>query len=181
MSSADLAAVAAFTAAGLSLVNVVISARLTSRGSREQWRREQERPIVARCLTLSANAVREIWAVIRWAEEGNDLELLWGVIDQEGHEIPPPFEFKPVADLRYEAAQLDLLASDAVRLAVRGLIAKHEEQIDSMGSFLLLPRKERGESQGMWEKEIGRLEALLVEKTREDLGLRDRATAPSRK
>ena len=55
----DLTAVAAFTAAGLSLVNVAISARMASRGHREQWRREQERPIVARCLTLSADARHE--------------------------------------------------------------------------------------------------------------------------
>ena len=57
----DLAAVAAFTAAGLSLVNIGLSARLASRGQREQWRREQERPIVARCLTLSADALSEWW------------------------------------------------------------------------------------------------------------------------
>jgi hypothetical protein len=57
----DLTAVAAFTAAALSLVNVVISYRLTSRGHREQSRRDQERPIVARSLTLSADALGEWW------------------------------------------------------------------------------------------------------------------------
>ena len=61
LSCVDLAAVAAFTAAGLSLVNVAISARLASRGAREQWRRDQERPIVARCLTLSDDALGEWW------------------------------------------------------------------------------------------------------------------------
>jgi hypothetical protein len=45
----------------LSLVNVAISARMASRGQREQWRRDQERPVVARCLTLSANAASEWW------------------------------------------------------------------------------------------------------------------------
>jgi hypothetical protein len=44
----DLSAIAAFTAAALSAVNILISYRLTSRGHLEQWRREQERPIVAR-------------------------------------------------------------------------------------------------------------------------------------
>lgn len=51
----SLAVVAAFTAAFLSLVNVAVSARLTRRGSLEQWRREQLQPIVARMLTLSGD------------------------------------------------------------------------------------------------------------------------------
>jgi hypothetical protein len=57
----DLAAVAAFTAAGLALVGVVVniawSYRLSSRVQLEQWRRNEERPIVARMLTLSADVL----------------------------------------------------------------------------------------------------------------------------
>jgi hypothetical protein len=58
LSFMNWATAAAFTAAFLSLVNVAYSARLTSRGTREQWRRDQERPIVARCITLSSDAVK---------------------------------------------------------------------------------------------------------------------------
>jgi hypothetical protein len=58
----------AASAAALSLVSVVVSVilsyRLTSRGHLEQWRREQVRPVIARILTLSSNALRE------WAADG---------------------------------------------------------------------------------------------------------------
>jgi hypothetical protein len=47
----------AFTAVGLSLVNVIISACLSSHGRLEQWRRDEEWSIVARVLTLSADAL----------------------------------------------------------------------------------------------------------------------------
>lgn len=39
----DPTAVAAFVAAGLSLVNIGVTSRLASRGQREQWRRTEER------------------------------------------------------------------------------------------------------------------------------------------
>ena len=64
---------AAFTAAGLSLVNVAISARLVSRGQREQWRRDQERPIVARCITLSGDALSE-WSDASVAKQRADAD-----------------------------------------------------------------------------------------------------------
>jgi hypothetical protein len=39
----DLNAVAAFVGAGLSFVDVGVSARLAGRGQQEQWRRAEER------------------------------------------------------------------------------------------------------------------------------------------
>jgi hypothetical protein len=84
VSSADLAAAAAFTAAGLSLVNVVICARQASRGHREQWRRDEERPIVARCLTLSADA-RKAWWDASVATEGLAEGAAWVGSDAERH------------------------------------------------------------------------------------------------
>ena len=55
----DLAVIAAFTAAGISLVNVAITVRATSGGSLQQWRRTEVRPAVARILALSDQAMRE--------------------------------------------------------------------------------------------------------------------------
>lgn len=104
----NLATVAAFMAAGLSLVNIVIGARLTRRGGREQWRRDQERPVVARSLTLSVNARRAWWEV--------SMELQ-GVL--RGEKLRYPKELgegrESLADLRFEIAQLDLLSSRGVR------------------------------------------------------------------
>jgi hypothetical protein len=57
------ATAAAFTAAFLSLVNVGYSDKLTSHSSREQWRRDQERPVVAKCLALSRQAARS-WFLV---------------------------------------------------------------------------------------------------------------------
>lgn len=56
----NLTAIAAFTAAGLSLVNIVLSARLTRHHHLEQWRRDEERPVVARLLTLSQTAMQRV-------------------------------------------------------------------------------------------------------------------------
>ena len=52
------AVIAAFAAAALSLVNVIVGYRLASRGHLEQWQRDETRPIVARILTLSQDALR---------------------------------------------------------------------------------------------------------------------------
>ena len=52
----NLAVAAAFLAALLSLVNVLITARLASQGRLQQWRREEMRPVVARILSLSREA-----------------------------------------------------------------------------------------------------------------------------
>ena len=61
----NLTTIAAFTAAGLALVDVVVNvfwgSRLTSRAQVEQWRRNEERPIVARILTLSEDARALYW------------------------------------------------------------------------------------------------------------------------
>jgi hypothetical protein len=58
--SVNLAVIAAFTAAALSLIGVIINVvwtyRLSRRTQLEQWRRNEERPIVARLLTLSDSA-----------------------------------------------------------------------------------------------------------------------------
>ena len=72
----DLTAVAAFTAAGLSLVNVVVTARLAGRERHAQWRREEVRPIIARILALSRET-RDEWrkaafARLSWLSASDD-------------------------------------------------------------------------------------------------------------
>jgi hypothetical protein len=61
---ADLTAIAAFTAAGLSLANVGITARVSRAGSLEEWRRNEERPVAARIVRLTEEC-RDEWG---WAE-----------------------------------------------------------------------------------------------------------------
>jgi hypothetical protein len=131
LSCVDLAAAAAFTAARLSLVNVAISARLTSRGHREQWRRE-ERPIVARCLTFSADALSEWWDA-SVAKQDADSPRTW--VDPDWHKGR-----QLLHDLRFETAQLDLLASRTVRQAARGLEMAHDKELTRL---LLLAKPAR--------------------------------------
>ena len=135
LSGVDLTAVAAFTAAGLSLANVAISARLASRGQREQWRRDQERPVVARCLTLSDDALSEWWdASVAKQDAEADAPLTrmdshW----DKGRQL--------LHDLRYEVAQLDLLASRTLRQVAQDLVSAHESETSRL---LLLAKPGQG-------------------------------------
>jgi hypothetical protein len=178
----DLAAVAAFTAAGLSLVNVAISYRLTSRGQREQWRRDQERPIVAWVLTLSADALaqweqagqaRRDWIDSRRADPDrahedtqarDEARVHWGA-GSEAYE-----------KLRFEVAQLDLIAGHQLRDVANKLVGEHESARQwlrpASGAddwFQLLTEQ---------NNKIIRLHTELVEKTRADLGLASSLTVP---
>jgi len=107
----DLTAIAAVAAAALSAVNVALSYRLARRGPVEQWRREQERPIIARVLTISSDMLND-W--LRLADAGEVDEAQDAKRISEGG-------MKLYQKLRLEAAQLELLAGPQVREAVRDL------------------------------------------------------------
>jgi hypothetical protein len=128
-------AIAAFAAAGLSLVNVAYNYRLTRRGNLEQWRREQELPIIARILTLSADAEKV------WSRQAFTLSARADIYHDKGTS-DPEFEALTIKAgeqmregrelydrMRYEVAQLDLLAGDGVRVAAARLAGLH----DTMG------------------------------------------------
>lgn len=165
----DSATVAAFTAAGLSLANVLISARLTGRSGREQWRRDQERPVVARALTLSASAARLWWTTSVAVEDG-----------PPGEKMARPKDWydgrQSLADLRYEVAQLDLLASSAVREAACELVAAHQKETTRL--VLLEAGEEDFDARQRFHVQVQKLEATLVEQARTDLGLGPGGTLP---
>jgi hypothetical protein len=153
----DLGAVAAFVAAGLSLVNVGFSARLAGRGQREHWRRSEERPIVARCLTLSQDARREWWHVSGAKEE--EIEEHW----QKGLQL--------ARDLRFEVAQLDLCASVAVRHAAQDLVLAHEDEVGRLAGVINSGRDDDREGRQAAHVTIQEAQSALVERTRRDFGL----------
>ena len=175
----NLATVAAFAAAGVALIvgvfSVVWGARLSSRAQLEQWRRNEERPIVARMLTLSEDAratwqqawyARERWIaamnadpdrgpeVTKAQDEANDL---WAA----GAEL--------YGKLRFEMAQLDLLAGRAIREVARKLAQAHESPWHWLrpagGADITFEMITEQDS-----KILG-LHAELVDKARADLGL----------
>jgi len=127
----DVTAVAAFTAAGLSLVNVGISARLARRGRLDEWRRDTELPIVAKVLTLSEECQTS------WSNTALAKRLL---ADTPGDDVAnrnaatQAWEAgcSSLERLRFEIAQLDLMAGATLRSAVKALAAPHE----SLARFL---------------------------------------------
>lgn len=157
----DLAAVGAFAAAGLSLVNVGISARLASRVQREQWRRDEERPMVARCLTLSADAARAWWdgsvAMDNPDDDGPDPRAHLS----KGSEL--------LRDLRFEVAQLDLLASSPVRQSALALVEAHESEM--LRLMYMEPGQDDSDCREAAKLKVEELQAALVQATRTDLGL----------
>src|SRR5215469_1824880 len=174
--SVNSTATAAFAAAGLSFVNVAVSARLARTGSREQWRREQEQPVVAKILTISEDAVR-VW------EKAAEAERVWSRERTVGRNM----WLKEFADylhksddlyeaLRYEVAQLDLLAGSKVR--------RTASRLESAHYFARLHRP--GSAPGWSDRPFGQedvrkirqLQTWLIEETRADFAI-DRV--PSRR
>jgi hypothetical protein len=185
LSCVDLTAVAAFTAAVLSLVNVAFSYRLSSRANLEQWRRNEERPIVARMLTLSADALAQ------WQRAGqarsNWIESLSADPNQGHEDTTARDEARDQWDtgselydkLRFEVAQLDIMAGRPLRDVAAKLVREHESpwhwlRPASGGEANLL------ESLYEQHNKIVGLHAELVERTRTDLGLDSSLQVPPR-
>jgi hypothetical protein len=132
MNLVDLVAAAAFTAAALSLVNVGIRAWLNSRGHLEQWRRDVERPIVAQIITLSGDALdawqdassaRQEWITSVHADPDRQHEDI-GARDRAAERWA--VGSGAYDKLRFEMAQLDLVAGPPLRDTAGALLQRHE-------------------------------------------------------
>lgn len=171
----SLATAAAFTAAVLSLVNVVVTARFTRQGQLEQWRRDTERPIVANILTLSGDAQR-VWMDTAFARRAWIGSLQAG---QAGSAEEAPAHEKASSSwqegfdlfekLRYEAAQLSLVADAPVRAAAEAILKSHESV-----RHWLRPASGADNFYDLWLTENNGLAALadrLIDATRVDIGV----------
>jgi hypothetical protein len=126
---------------------------------------------VARCLTLSRDAGKAWWEVSVAMEpdipgapfDNSTARGYW----REGNKL--------AKDLQYEVAQLDLLASRALRQAALSLMSAHQNE-----SLRVMPYKPRKdfEARQRATKSLGKLEAGLVEATRADLGLGPSGSVP---
>lgn len=169
----DLAVVAAFSAAALSLVNVAVSARLSSRGRLDEWRRDEVKPLVARLVTLSQEASekwqaayiqRSLW----WSSREGDSESEdRAARDQASEHWAKGAEL--YEKMRYELAQLDLVAGSGLRSAAAKLNSQHAAAWRSS-------RPSSGVSDSFKElmrlgSNIGIAENALVTAARHDLGL----------
>lgn len=73
-------------------------------------------------------------------------------------------------DLRYEVAQLDLLASRTVRQVARDLVAAHETEMERL-VLTAEPGQSDSEGRRATQVKIEGLQSALVERARTDLGL----------
>ena len=176
---------AAFTAAVLSLVSVIISVvltyRLSSRAQLERWRQDEERPIVARLLRLS-NAASGKWLDV------NDARLDWvnSLTDDPSQNSGATNALNKAIKsweagselyekLGFEAAQLDLIAGRPLRDVTAKLVHRHWTVM-----IMNHPQAERDD----WFEvladqvdKIGGLSNALVQQARIDLGV-DRGSEP---
>lgn len=127
---AALAAVLSFI--GI-LVQIVLTYHLSSKAQLEQWRRAEERPIVARLVILSQEALVQWWTAAevrqQWldslnAEHGHDRVSL-------ARPEPEPRDdwgagSKLFGKLRLETTQLELSAGEALRDVADRLLRAHE-------------------------------------------------------
>jgi hypothetical protein len=126
----NIAAIAACVAAGVSLVNVAVTARLARRGQREQWRRDEERPIVARMLKLSDDALAA------WQVAATEKSRWIDALRSDDHDAQEERRASMKASwdagsekfdqLRLQQAELDLMAGERLRRTASDLVRKHE-------------------------------------------------------
>ena len=165
------------------LFNVVLTYRLASRGRLEEWRRNEERPIVARVLTFSADALAE-WeraeqARREWigslradpSRDHEDTKARDEAVDhwRAGSEV--------YDKLRFEVAQLDLFAGRPLRDVATKVAREHESPRHWLrpasgadGDLLELLTEQNNKI--LW------LHTELVEKARADLGVDRGAVQP---
>jgi hypothetical protein len=173
----DLAVVAAFTAAAVSLINVAITVRATGKSNLQQWRRGEVRPVVARILALSDQATREQHAAV--CRQRDRLGLSIGE-PAEGDEAAQLMaaerrHWKASREARqklsFEVAQLHLVAQKPVRDAAARLSnAQYQMEIpdpdlpSELSDDPLVPW-------GLAMAQVRQCEGTLIDATREDLGI----------
>lgn len=130
---ASITAVAAFVAAGLSLVNVLVSYFLSHRGQLNQWRRDAERPVVANVLALSGKLTsqlsdvakaRDEWLTSIQQDRNNENVAARDTAASEWRGARDTFE-----KLSFEITGLDLIAGRSPRDAAAELMSAQESLV----------------------------------------------------
>ena len=170
----NLAVIAAFAAAAISLVNVVLTARLTRGSQFRQWQREEARPITARILTLSGEA-RSAW---HWADAAREEALSLSSDDKPGERAAQLTEKQrdevaagvaATSKLRDQLAQLNLIATPSTRRAADSLVTAHMYTAAQFAGFLRADIDQQTMDQ--LTSTMEERERALIDKFRADLGV----------
>lgn len=169
----DLAAIAAFTAAGFSIINVGYSAQLNRRHQLEQWRRDTIRPIVATMLNRSDDITKAMASVsfarvasIHAQDSGAASAL------QKHDEYMSAYETmrRYYDELRFESSQLAVVASKDLRQAGDDLVTGHESFMKWLGPASGA-EADLSTTLTMQAEQITRRVVALVDTARADLGV----------
>ncbi|MPY94461.1 MAG: hypothetical protein GEV08_15800 [Acidimicrobiia bacterium] len=156
--------VASVVAAAASVVAALLAARAARGTERERWQREQRLPLYAAFLQLTR-------AVVDAADQSRQLFELYGLDAAEQEEVRTAYVYA-YDDVDKAAAELDLVASDAVRAAAAEVRAAANELRPWAG---LLPRI-AGLPVSAYDlrlDELAAAEASFVSAVREDLDSED--------
>jgi hypothetical protein len=169
----NLTAVAAVIAAAASVINIAVTAVLTRRSQFRQWQREEARPIAARLLALSEEAGREWHRFSRTRtarlalSPGEDDDYAARLQQEERDYLAAG---RHASDkLRFELAQLELIAAPLTREAARSLAYHHMvAQLQCENRHVLGMRPV--DLEGL-PHDLRRLEKRLISQFRADLGV----------
>ena len=172
--SVNVVVVASVTAAVFSVFNVLLTARLSQRGQLDQWRRDTERPIVARILMQSRETLEQLRQVADLREEW--IPSIGGVRSNEEaatrDAAARTWELSRASfdSLRFEIAQLDLIAGHPPRDLTRKLMSAHE----SLRHWLRPASGASDSPMQLWSSqsgEVASIEKELIAAVRTDLGV----------
>ena len=176
----NLAVIAAFTAAAVSVLNIILTAWLTRGSQFLRWQREEARPITARLLAHSGEA-RLAWlraTLVRqeWTRLGDDDRDRLVPLERERVEYVAAARAAS-AKLLLEAADLDLIATPPTRAAATELAEAHSWAQTFLVNLLSAGRPSEKEFTRAFEQvdDLHAREQALIDKFRADLALpRDR-------
>jgi hypothetical protein len=124
----NLAVIAAFTAAAVSVLNLVVTAKLTSGSQFRRWQREEARPITARLLILSREGRRAWLRIASTRRELLDVSDADSSVEglQKRHRDQMAAAWTVSEELGSEDAALWLIATPPTREAASALVNKHQ-------------------------------------------------------
>lgn len=171
---ASITAIAAFVAAGLSLVNVIVSYFLSRRGQLSQWRRDSERPIAVNVLSLSRELSSQLSTVAmeraKWLTSIHQSRDNENAAARDAAASQLQMGWDTFEQLRHEVTGLDLIAGPAPRKTAERLVSAHESLVHWLrpASGTSEPP---GETFAKQSNVIAQAEQDLVSAIRQDIGV----------